>query len=90
MRAQAGGRTCRCFFAGGQTAIAPSCWPEQRAAIVALDQVGNAEGCPIAQVRTFQMHFALTDQGELALDRFGEGSKEEAASLAVALSRARR
>ena len=46
-------------------------------AIVDLDQVGNAEGCPITQVRTFQMHFVLTDQGELALERFGEGTKEE-------------
>ena len=46
-------------------------------AIVDLDQVGNAEGCPITQVRTFQMHFVLTDHGELALERFGEGTKEE-------------
>ena len=32
-------------------------------AVVAFDQVGNAEGCPITQLRTFQVHFALTDQG---------------------------
>ena len=49
----------------------------QEDAIVALDEVGNAEGCPITQVRTFQMHFALTDQGGLALERFGEDTKEE-------------
>ena len=41
-----------------------------------FDQVGNAEGCAITQVRGFQIHFTLTDQGELALERFGEGTKE--------------
>jgi hypothetical protein len=54
-------------------------------AIIELDQVGNAEGCPITQVRTFQIHFALTDRGELALDRFGEGTIEEVVSFAYPL-----
>jgi len=54
-------------------------------AIVALDQAGNAEGCPIAQLRTFQMHFALTDQGDLALERFGEGTKEDVFAFAYPL-----
>ena len=54
-------------------------------AIVELDQVGNAEGCPITPVRTFQIHFALTDRGELALERFGEGTKEEIVSFAYPL-----
>ena len=54
-------------------------------AIVALDQVGNAEGCPIAQMRTFQMHFALTDGGELALEQFGEGTKEDMLAFAYPL-----
>ena len=54
-------------------------------AIVELDQVGNAEGCPIEQVRGFQIHFTLTDQGELALERFGEGTKEGVVSFAYPL-----
>ena len=54
-------------------------------AIIELDQVGNAEGCPITQVRTFQIHFTLTDQGELALERFGEGTKEGLVSFAYPL-----
>ena len=54
-------------------------------AIVELDQVANAEGCPITQVRTFQVHFTLTDQGELVLDWFGEGTKEEMLSFAYPL-----
>ena len=51
-------------------------------AIIELDQVGNAEDCPITQVRTFQLQFALTDRGELALERFGEGTKEEVVAFA--------
>ena len=54
-------------------------------AIVELDQVANPEGCPITQVRTFQVHFALTDRGELVLDGFGEGRKEEMLSFAYPL-----
>ena len=54
-------------------------------AIVELDQVANAEGCPITEVQTFQAHFTLTDRGELALDGFGEGTKEEMVSSAYPL-----
>ena len=45
-------------------------------AMIELDQVGNAEGCPMTQVRTFQIQFTLTDRGDVALKRFGEGTKE--------------
>jgi len=51
-------------------------------AIEELDQVGNAEGCPIRQVRAFQVHLALTDRGELALEGVGEGTREEIFSCA--------
>lgn len=54
-------------------------------AIIEVDQVGNADGCPITQVGTFQVHFTLTDQGELALERFGEGTKEDVISFAYPL-----
>ena len=54
-------------------------------AIVELDQVANAEGCPITQLRTFQVHFALTDRGELVLEGFGEGTREVIVSLAYPL-----
>jgi hypothetical protein len=54
-------------------------------AIIELDQVGNAEGCPITLLRTFQIHFALTDQGDLALEQFGEGTKEDVISWAYPL-----
>lgn len=54
-------------------------------AIVELDQVGNAEASPIAQVRTFQVHFVLTDRGELVLEGLGEGTREEMVSCAYPL-----
>ena len=54
-------------------------------AIVELDQVANAEGCPITQVQTFQVHFTLSDRGELVLDGFGEETKEEIVSCAYPL-----
>ena len=54
-------------------------------AIIDLDQVANAEGCPITKLRTFQLHFVLTDRGELALEGFGEGTKEEIVSYAYPL-----
>ena len=54
-------------------------------AIVVLDQVANPEGCPITQVQTCQVHFTLTDRGELVLDGFGEGTKEEMLSCAYPL-----
>ena len=54
-------------------------------AVIELDQVGNAEGCPITALRTFQIRFALTDRGELSLERFGEGTREEMVSFAYPL-----
>ena len=54
-------------------------------AIVELDQVGNAENCPITPMRTFQIQFALTDRGDLSLEGFGEGTKEEIVSFAYPL-----
>lgn len=49
-------------------------------AIVELDQVGNAEGCPIVQLRTFQAHLVLTDHGELALEALGDGTGQQIVS----------
>jgi len=54
-------------------------------AIVELDQIGNADGCPLAQMRTFQLHCALTDRGGLHVEGFGEGTEEEIFSRAYPL-----
>ncbi|MGH9199791.1 MAG: hypothetical protein ACRD2A_00965 [Vicinamibacterales bacterium] len=53
--------------------------------MIELDQIANPEGCPITPVQTFQVHFTLTDRGELVLDGFGEGTKEEIVSSAYPL-----
>lgn len=54
--------------------------PRKEDAIVTLDQVGNAEACPLTQVRAFQVHFVVNEQGELMLDALGEGTEEEIVS----------
>ncbi len=41
-------------------------------AIEALDEIDNAEGCPLSVVRDFMVHFYLDDDGSLELDGFGE------------------
>ena len=56
--------------------------PNTDEAIIELDQIANAEGCPVAEVQTFQIHLTLTDRGDLVLEGFGEGTKEEMVSLA--------
>ena len=44
----------------------------KRDALIKLDEVDNAEGCPLVRLDDFQVHFHLTDDGELTLEGFGE------------------
>jgi len=47
-------------------------------AIYLLDEVGNGEGCPVKILKTdFMVHFTLADDGEIALELFGELLDEE-------------
>jgi len=47
-------------------------------AIYLLDEVGNGEGCPVKVLKTdFMVHFTLADDGEIALELFGELLDEE-------------
>ena len=46
-------------------------------ALIKLDEVANAEGCPLVRLDDFQVHFHLTDDGELTLESFGEVTEEE-------------
>ena len=41
-------------------------------AIIKLDEVENAEGCPLIRLSDCQIHFHLTDEGQLELESFGE------------------
>jgi len=47
------------------------------AAVEALDEIDNAERCPIIPIHDFMIHFGLTDQGELELQGFGEVAENE-------------
>src|SRR5215510_16284066 len=51
-------------------------------AIIELDQVGNAEGCPLIPLREFQLHLQLTEEGTLEYEALGEGVKERFLALA--------
>lgn len=46
------------------------------AAVEKLDEVANAEDCPIVELSQAQVHFALSDDGQLVLDGFGEETEE--------------
>jgi hypothetical protein len=46
------------------------------AAIAALREAGNAEGCPITPMQDFMVHFALSNGGKLELQCFGEATEE--------------
>lgn len=45
-------------------------------AVEHLDEIANAEGCPLVRVDEFQVHFALSDDGELKLEGWGEATEE--------------
>ena len=45
-------------------------------AIEILDEIGNAEGCPLTPVHDFMVHFRLSDAGELEFEEFGEVTKD--------------
>jgi hypothetical protein len=46
-------------------------------AVEKLDEVANAEDCPMVELSEAQMHFALTDDGQLVLDGLGEDTEQE-------------
>ena len=46
-------------------------------AIEKLDEVANAEGCPMTKLSAAQIHFALGEDGQLVLDGLGEETERE-------------
>jgi len=46
-------------------------------AIELLDEVGNAEGCPISAVKDFMVHFGLKDSGEMEFESYGEATERK-------------
>ena len=51
--------------------------PNKVQAIEYLDEVGNAEDCPVTVLRNFMAHFELNDEGEFELERLGEEAEGE-------------
>ena len=45
-------------------------------AIERLDEIGNAEGCPLMPIHEFMAHFCLTDTGEVEFEEFGEATED--------------
>ncbi len=46
------------------------------AAVEILDEVDNAEVCPLMALRDFMVHFRLSDEGEIQLEGFGEATED--------------
>lgn len=46
-------------------------------AVEKLDEIANAEGCPMIELSEAQVHFALSDDGQLVLDGLGEDMEQE-------------
>ena len=41
-----------------------------------LDEVDNAEGCPLTPLPDFMVHFGLSDEGKIEFDCFGEATED--------------
>ena len=50
--------------------------PNKGAAIEALDESANAEGCSLTILRDFMVHFRLSDSGELEFEGLGEATEK--------------
>ena len=55
-------------------------------ALIKLDEIANAEGCPLVRLDDFQVHFRLTDDGELTLEGFGEITENPPLSIMFFIS----
>jgi hypothetical protein len=45
-------------------------------AIELLDEMGNAEGCPLTPIPDFMVHFRFNDDGVLEFEEFGEVTED--------------
>jgi hypothetical protein len=48
----------------------------KREAIELLDEVGNAEGCPLTAIHDFMVHFCFNEDGVLEFEEFGEDTED--------------
>ena len=45
-------------------------------AVELLDEIGNAEGCPLISLPEFMVHFRLSDEGEFEFELLGEATED--------------
>jgi hypothetical protein len=45
-------------------------------AVEILDEVDNAEGCPLTPLPDFMVHFHMSDHGEIEFEGFGEAAED--------------
>ena len=64
-----------CRWPNGDCSVALA--SSEQDALIKLDEVANAEGYPLVRLDDFQVHFRLTDDGELTLEGFGEVTENE-------------
>ena len=54
-------------------------------AVELLDEIGNAEGCPLVPLPTFMIHLRISDEGEVEFDSFCEATEHVLFELAYPL-----
>ncbi len=50
--------------------------PGREAAIEQLDEIGNAEGCPVTRVPDLQIHLKLNDDGQVQFEELGGATED--------------
>ena len=69
-----------CRWANGDCSVV---WAANKGeAVEILDEVDNAEGCPLMALREFMVHFRLSDEGEIRFEGFGEATEDALFQLA--------
>jgi len=64
----------KCRWANGDFSFVSAA--SQQEAVEALDEIGNAEGCPLSVVEDFMVHFHLDEDGTFGLEGFGEVTEQ--------------
>ncbi len=72
-----------CRWPNGDFSVVKAANKDQ--AVEFLDEVGNAEGCPVKAIKDFMVHFGLADDGEFELQGYGEMTREHVMRLGYPL-----
>jgi hypothetical protein len=69
-----------CRWPNGDFSVVKAANKDQ--AIEFLDEIDNAESCPVTAIKDFMVHFRLADDGEFFLENCGEMTHEHIMRLA--------